>query len=41
MKSKMSQIGIGLAALSAFAAEGKDFNREEHRNRGASAADLI
>lgn len=29
MKSKMSQIGIGLAALSALAAEGKDFNREE------------
>ena len=29
MKSKMSQIGIGLAALSALAAEGKDFNRAE------------
>jgi hypothetical protein len=29
MKSKMSQIGVGLAALSALAAEGKDFNREE------------
>ncbi|MBE6383997.1 MAG: hypothetical protein E7049_13420 [Lentisphaerae bacterium] len=29
MKSKMSQIGIGLAALSALAAEGKDFDRAE------------
>jgi len=29
MKTKMSQIGVGLAALSALAAEGKDFSREE------------
>ena len=29
MKTQMSQIGIGLAALSALAAEGKDFSREE------------
>jgi hypothetical protein len=29
MKSKMSQIGVGLAALSALAAEGKDFDRAE------------
>ena len=29
MKTQMTQIGIGLAALSALAVEGKDFNREE------------
>ena len=29
MTAKMSQIGIGVAVLSALAAEGKDFNREE------------
>lgn len=29
MKAKMSQIGIGVAALSALAAEGKDFDRDE------------
>lgn len=29
MKTLMTQIGIGLAALSAIAVEGKDFNRDE------------
>ncbi len=29
MKTQMTQIGIGIAALSALAVEGKDFNRAE------------
>ena len=29
MKTQMTQIGIGIAALSALVVEGKDFNRAE------------
>ena len=29
MKTQMTHIGIGIAALAALAAEGKDFNRTE------------
>ncbi len=29
MKTQMTQIGIGIAALSALAVEGKNFNRTE------------
>ena len=36
MKTKMSQIGIGLAELSALAAKGKDFNRAELPRGSAS-----